>query len=194
MGLDIIIPVVLIVVIVPTAAIWAKKKFKDGARGDVDEPVVAPSDRLTSGALRDLASPPWRVVYEIAPGKLNGIGHVLIGPAGAFAVQTSMEPLPIAPGDDVDAKTIGQAAIARGGVDDALRRCAMSSDRLVVVHWGVNDDDTLSIEPMPGVTAVDGRRLGEWANGLGADALAPAQVDLAWQTVVTAIGRPDPLA
>ncbi len=195
MGLDIIVPVVLIVIIVPTAVIWAKKTFKDGAVGrDADEAVIAPSDRLTSNALRELQSPPWRVVYEVAPEKLDGIGHVLIGPAGAFALQTSMDPLPAAPDEVPDAKAIGRGATARGAVDDALRRCAMSSDRLILVHWGVNDDDTVSVEPIPGVTAVDGRRLREWADGLDADLLAPAQVDLAWQTVITAIGRPDPLA
>ena len=193
MGLDIIIPVVLIVVIVPTAAIWAKKTFKDGSAVDADDEVVAPSDRLTSAALRDLSTPPWRVVYEVAPDRLNGIGHVLIGPAGVFALQTSMDPLPAEPNGDIDAKAIGQAAISRGGVDDALRRCAMTSDRLVVVHWGVHNGITMALEPIPGVIAVDGRRLGEWANGLGDDVLTPAQVDLAWQTVVTAIGRPDPL-
>ena len=194
MGFDIIIPVVLIVVIVPAAVIWAKKTFKDGSGRDADDVVVAPSDRLTSTALRELESPPWRVVFEVAPERLDGIGHVLIGPAGVFPVQTSMDPLPEALEGDVDAKAVGRAAISRGGVDDALRRCGMSSDRLVVVHWGVSDDDTLSVEPIPGVTAVDGRRFAQWANGLGADVLMPAQVDLAWQTVVTGIGRPDPLA
>lgn len=194
MGLDIIIPVVLIVVIAPAAVIWAKKTFKDGSAAGTDEAVVAPSDRLTSTALRALETPPWRVVYEVAPDRLNGIGHVLIGLPGVFALKTSMEPLPATTDDDADAKAIGQAAISRGGVDDALRRCAMSSDRLVVVHWGVHDADAMAVDLMSAVTAVDGRRLGEWANGLEADALTSAQVDLAWQTVVTTIGRPDPLA
>lgn len=194
MGLDIIIPVVLIVIIAPTALVWAKKTFKDGAGGGLDDDVVTPSDRLTSNALRALECPPWRVVYEVAPNKLGGIGHVLIGPAGTFAIQTSMEPLPQPPDTDPEPAAIGRAAIARGELDDALRRCAMSSDRLVIVHWGVNDSDNLTVEPVPGVVAVDGRRFAEWADSLPADALAAAQVDLAWQTVTTAIGRPDPLA
>ena len=194
MGLDIIIPVVLIAIIAPTAVIWAKRTLKDGSADDGDDGVVAPSERLTSNALRDLETPPWRVVYEVAPHRLDGIGHVLIGHAGVFAVQTSMEPLPAPPDGEVDAKAIGKAAISRGGVDDALRRCAMSSDRLVVVHWGVHDDDTVSVDQQPGVTAVDGRQLMAWADGLGTDVLTSTQVDLAWQTIVTTIGRPDPLA
>ena len=193
MGLDIIIPVVLIAVIVPTGFVWAKRTFKDGAGSDLDDAVVTPSDRLTSNALRALECPPWRVVYEVASNKLGGIGHVLIGPPGTFAIQTSMEPLPHPPDTDPEPAAIGRAAIARGELDDALRRCAMSSDRLVVVHWGVNDSERLDIEPVPGVVAVDGRRFAEWAGSLPGDALSAAQVDLAWQTVTTAIGRPDPL-
>jgi hypothetical protein len=70
----------------------------------------------------------------------------------------------------------------------------MSSDRLVMVHWGVNDSAELKVDLMPGVTAVDGRSLAAWATTAGPESPTPAQIDLAWQTVVTAIGRPDPLA
>ena len=193
MGLDIIIPVVVISVLVPGAVVWAKKTFRDNIGRDSDDGFVAPSDRLTSNALRELGSPPWRVIYEVAHDKLGGIGHVLIGPPGVFALRTTMDPLPHTPTTDADASAIAGAAIARGGVDDALRRCAMSSDRLVMVHWGVNDSAELKVDLMPGVTAVDGRSLAAWAATAGPEALTPAQIDLAWQTVVTAIGRPDPL-
>jgi hypothetical protein len=191
MGLDIIIPVVVIMVVVPGAILWAKRAFRDGVGGDHDA-FVPPSDRLTSTALRELTSP-WRVVYEVAHDKLGGVGHVLIGPPGVFALRTTMDPLPHTPTTDADASTIAAAAIARGGVDDALRRCAMSSDRLVMVHWGVNDSAELKVDLMPGVTAVDGRSLATWAETAGPATLTPAEIDLAWQTVVTAIGRPDPL-
>lgn len=194
MGPDIIIPVIVVAVLVPGAIVWAKKNFKDRVGADHDDGAVPPSDRLTSNALRELSTPPWRVVYEVAPGRLGGIGHVLIGPAGVFALRTTMDPLPQTPAVDADASAIAQAAIARGGLDDALRRCAMSSDRLVVVHWGVNDTAEIKVDLMPGVIAVDGRSLATWAATAGPDTLSPAQVDLAWQTVVTSIGRPDPLA
>ena len=192
MGLDIIIPVVLVAVLAPAAFVWAKKNFKDQA-GLVDtEAAVPPSDRLTSNALRELETPPWRVVYEIAHDKLNGIGHVLIGPAGVFALRTTMDPLPQPPTVAADAREVAAAAIARGGVDDALQRCAMSTEGLVIVHWGVNDGAEITVELMPGVTAVDGRALSTWAAG-ESDQLTASQVDLAWQTIVTSIGRPDPL-
>jgi hypothetical protein len=191
MGPGIIIPVAILVIVVPTVFTWARRNFKEGAGKPVDL-APPPSARLTSNALRALPSPPWRVVYEIAADKLGGVEHVLIGPGGIYAMQTSMDPIPEpSPGD---AQAIGRAAVARGPLDDALRRCAMSSTALTTVHWGVKDGSaSAAVEVYPGALAVDGRGLGAWAAGLTAT-MTPTQVDLAWQTVVTAIGRPDPLA
>ncbi len=190
MGPGIVIPVLLIAIVVPLGFAWAKK-LKEPP-DSLDEAPAAPAARLTSNALRQLASPPWRVVYEIAEDKLGGIEHVLIGPAGAFALRTSMEPMPAPVDGKPDAHELAQAAIARGDLDDALRRCALSCNRLVWVHWG--ETSTESLELMPGVTAVDGRSIDAWARSLSTDVLTPAQVDLAWQTVLASIGRPDPLA
>jgi hypothetical protein len=197
MGPGIIIPVLLVAIVVPVAFVWARRRFKEQTNIGGELP-TAPAVRLTSNALRGLESPPWRVVYEIAPDRMNGVEHVIIGPAGVYAIETSMDPLP-QPIADADPHAVAAAAIVRGGLDDALGRYAMASDRLVRVHWGANAAGTpASVEWMPGVTAVDGRRVAEWAaaatTGRDGPPLSPLQVDLAWQTVVTAIGRPDPLA
>jgi hypothetical protein len=113
-----------------------------------------------------------------------------------FGVRTSIDPLPEPSGKAADATEVALASIALGDLDDALRRCAMSSAGLVWVHWGVNppEQDGPSIDLMFGVTAVDGRSIAEWASSLTTDRWTQSQVDLAWQTVVTSIGRPDPLA
>ena len=197
MGPGIIIPLLLVAVVVPVVFVWARRRFKEQADTGGELP-TAPAVRLTSNALRALESPPWRVVYEIAADRMNGVEHVLIGPAGVFAVETSMDPLP-APVAGADPHAVAAAAIMRGGLDDALRRCAMARDRLVRIPWGANPADTpASVDLMPGVTAVDGRRITEWTRdvttGRDGPTLSPAQIDLAWQTVLTAIGRPDPLA
>jgi hypothetical protein len=196
MGPGIIIPVLLLAVAVPVVFVWARRRFKQPAvlAGELPS---APAARLTSNALRALGSPPWRVVYEIAEERMDGVEHVLIGPAGIFALVTSMDPLP-SPVIDPDPHAVAAAAIMRGGLDDALRRCAMTSDRLLTIHWGANDAAApTSIESLPGATAVDGRHVDEWAataaTGRDGPPLTQAQIDLAWQTVVTAIGRPDPL-
>ena len=199
MGPGILIPVLLIAVIVPVGVMWAHRRFKSPGDG-ADETTTAPGGRLTSNALRALAAPPWRVVYEIHRERLGGVEHVLIGPPGIFALITSMDAMPAAPDADPDVHAIAGAAILRGGLDDALRRCAMVSDRLVMVHWGINGAGAspTSVDLLPGATAVDGRQIETWAAALcgrpDGSSLTPSQVDLAWQTVVTAIGRPDPLA
>jgi hypothetical protein len=190
MGLGIVIPLLILMIVVPLALSWARKTFKSGEPATVDAP--APSARLTSNALRALPAPPWRIVPEIAADKLGGIEQVLIGTAGVFGIETSMDPLP-APVHDATPHQIAQVAIRRGALDDALRRCAMSSDRLIRVHWGLGGVHQASVDVLPGLTAVDGRALDAWAASLSG-VLTPAQVDLAWQTVLTAIGRPDPLA
>jgi hypothetical protein len=197
MGPGIIIPVLLLAVVVPVVSVWARRRFKE-LSADADELPSAPSTRLTSNALRGLASPPWRTVYEIGPERIDGVEHVLIGPSGIFAIVTSMDPMPSVP-TDPDPHAVAAAAIMRGGLDDALRRCAMTSDRLLTIHWGANAADSpFSVDVLPGVVAVDGRHVDEWAkcvtSGRDGPPLTQAQVDLAWQTVVTAIGRPDPLA
>ena len=197
MGPGILIPVLFVAIVVPIGVTWAHRRFKSPGERD-EEAASAPAARLTSNALRALPAPPWRVVYEIHPDRLGGVEHVVIGPPGAFALVTSMDPMPTAADGDPDAHAIAQAAILRGALDDALRRCAMTSDRLITVHWGVNVRGRSSVDLLPGATAVDGRQIEQWAAALttaaGGASLTPAQVDLAWQTTATAIGRPDPLA
>jgi hypothetical protein len=195
MGPGIVIPIIVIAVIAPLGFSWARKRFKEPGSASDDDPVT-PALRLTSGALRALDSPPWRIVYEIAHDRLGGVEHVAIGASGAYAIVTSMDPVPPPASDPPDPHRIAEASIRRGGLDDALRRCAMSSERLVIVHWGVNESPVppSGVETIPGVTAVDGRQLAAWASTAGEPSLTQAQVDLAWQTVVTAIGRPDPLS
>lgn len=203
MGAGIIIPIVVIAVVVPLAIVVAKRFLRDAPSSHADDLPVAPSARLTSNALRELPSPTWRVVYEIADDKLGGPGHVLLGPAGIFAVQTSMDPLPARPSGPPDAHEVAAAAIARGSLDDALRRCAMASDHLLTVHWGAPvDDSPIAVDTVPGAIAVDGRSLTAWAeravadlmSDAGREPLSQARIDLAWQTVTVAIGRPDPLS
>lgn len=203
MGPGIIIPVAFVAVVVPVVFVLAKRHLKDGVASGADEPVVAPGVRLTSNALRELPTPPWRIVYEIAEDKLGGPGHVLLGPPGVFAVVTSMDPMPAGPDPTPDPHVVAAAAIARGGLDDALRRCAMTSDQLLTVHWGaaLADGAPVAVPTAPGALAVDGRSLRVWAEQAlaeleddpGRSPLPQARVDLAWQTVTTSIGRPDPL-
>lgn len=200
MGAGIIIPVVVVAIVVPAVLLVAKRYLKGGAGSTDDLPdelVLTPAIRLASRALRELPSPRWRVVHEIADDRLGGPTHVLIGPPGVFAVETSIDPMPSPPAGPPDPRTVARAAIARGGLDDALRRCGLTSRCLVTIHWAARPDTAPdTVETAPGSVAVDGRSLATWAarSADGDASLSPDQVDLAWRTVTTAIGRPDPLA
>lgn len=205
MGAGAVVAVVVLAVVaaIGTVAVTrARRAFKRVAEGRA--PAPDPGDvafraavRLTSAALRELPTPTWRTVHEIGADRLTGAEHVAIGPAGAFAVVTSLDDLPAAgaPGTP-DAATLARAAMTRGGLDDALGRVGLSSAGLVVVHWVSRDGGPPWVAGVHGVTHVDGHHLADWATATseGAAALTHDQVDRAWQAVVTAIGRPDPLA
>jgi hypothetical protein len=205
MSSGMIIAVVVVAVFAALAGIAvqrARQAFKRAgddrvAEQGVDAVALAAAVRLTSGALRGLPSPPWRIVYEIGAERLTGAEHVLIGPPGAFAVATSLDPLPepIHGDDDPDPVALAAVAMRRGGLDDALHRVRLASAGLVLVHWGGAEADAPpAVAGLHGVTHVDGRRLAQWAAALAEGPLTATQVDLGWQAVVTAIGRPDPLA
>ncbi|MEZ5295791.1 MAG: hypothetical protein R2697_05825 [Ilumatobacteraceae bacterium] len=191
MGPGIIIPVVILAVVVPLGLTWAKKAFKDAP--DRDTELASPTGRLTGGALPNCRRRRGGSSYEIAEDKLGSTEHVLIGPAGIFAVlRTSMSAMPTPSGDAPDPADVARGAVVRGR-STTLRRCAMEGDRLLEVHWAPRSTarrcpvEFLPASPRSTVSAsASGPRHGP--------SVTPAQIDLAWQTVTTAIGRPDPLA
>jgi len=151
--------------------------------------------RLTSTTLHRVVAPPWRVVLEVPAERLGGVEHVLIGPPGIYAVSTVLAPLPDSTIDDTpaSAEELAASAILRAELDDVLATCAMSSDARVVIHWGRTESDQRAVDAGHTTIAVDGNRLADWMGTLEQRRLSQQQVDLAWQTVCLAIGRPDPL-
>ena len=190
-GPGIIIPIVAVVVVVAVGFI-AFRRYLNSIKPDAESNVPSGA-RLTAAALHRLPSPPWRIVYEIANDSLGGIDHVLIGPAGIFAITTSLSTMPAPSTEQPSAETVAKGAIARGDLDAVLRRCAMESTGHVTIHWGrVDDTDAVVVDIAHGSIAVSGHRIDDWFDSLSTSGLSPAQADLAWQTVVTGIGRPDP--
>jgi hypothetical protein len=192
-GPGIIIPIIVVAILVPVGLI-VFKRYLDSIKPDTESGTPSGA-RLTAAALHRLPSPPWRVVYEVAADALGGIDHVLIGPAGILAITTTLTTMPSPSTERPSPETIARGAIARGDLDDVLRRCALESTGHVTVHWGRADDaDAVVVEIAHGSIAVSGHRIDDWFESLATSGLSPAQVDLAWQTVVTGIGRPDPLS
>ncbi len=190
--LTVLIPFVLSVAALAGFYLWYRSKINDLTTGEAGRPM--PGARLTAERLRALASPPWRVVFEVGERHLGPIDHVVIGPYGALALETLAIDRPIGAHPIGDAQLIANSAIARGEVDEIASRVGSECKTLVRVYWGAPQPDLpAGIEVVPGLVAVEGQRLNEWLVALPPGRLQAAQVDQVWQSLVTGIGRPDPL-
>ncbi len=190
-GPGIVVPLVAVAVVVP-AVIWYVRSLTRRQPGEAGHDPTHSATRLTSTMLHRLPNPPWRVVIEIPTDRLGDVEHVLIGPPGIYAITTALSPLPDDGSETPSAEDLAASAILRSELDDALGACALSSHAHVVVHWGRTSAAQVSAAAGYATIAVDGHRFADWSDGLE-DRLAASEVDLAWQTVCLAIGRPDPL-
>lgn len=182
-------------IVVPLAAIILYAIYRRTVKNlePDDAPRQISGARLTGERLRTLPTPPWRVVHEIGDSVLDGVDHIAVGPPGVIAIGTVMADRP-ARDLSGDAQLTAAAAVARGGVDELSRRVGIPCDLLAKVYWGTpQPEQPAAHELVHGAVAVEGQRLEEWLHSLPAGPLTPVQIDLAWQAVVTGIGRPDPL-
>lgn len=163
----------------------------------LDEAKPVSGVRLTAEALHRLASPPWRIVYEIGSA-LGGVDHVVIGPSGVIAITTVVADRP-----DVqqltdassEAQLVSDAAVARGPVDELARPAGAECRLAARVFWGAPDAKRPSHDDVAhGLQLVEGQRLDEWITTQPPLAdFGQAEIDLAWQAIVMGIGRPNPL-
>lgn len=191
-------PSVLIPFLLSAAAlvgfyVWYKRKIRDLDVNDAERPL--PGRRLTAERLRALATPPWRVVFEVGDRHLGPIDHVVIGPTGVLAVETLMMDRPTQMDASAQPQLAATAAIARGDLDELVATVGGRCTTLVRVYWGEpRPEAPAGIELAPGLIAVEGQRLNDWLVALPPGPLQSAQVDQIWQATLTGIGRPDPLA
>lgn len=195
MSLGIIIPIALLFVLLGGGLTWYKQTMQNMAPGSTPRQVNGA--RLTSERLRELPTPPWRFVFEISEDKLGGVDHVIIGPSGVIAVSTQMldRPLLADQPDQPDPQLVANAALMRGSVDELAKRAGLSCNVLAKVYWGTaHPERPAAIQSMHATLIVEGQRLNDWLLTLPPGPLTAAQIDFAWQTILTGIGRPDPLA
>lgn len=195
-NLGIIIPLIVLPVVLIGAVAWYRRSMAD-LRPEKAKPVSGV--RLTAEMLHRLGSPPWRIVYEIGPA-LGGVDHVIVGPPGVIAVSTTAADRP--PVQRLldtagNAQLMADAAIARGPVDELARPAGVACQLSARVYWGAPDNSRPAFEEVAsGLHLVEGQRLAEWLDALRSAAapdLQPTHVDLAWQSIVMGIGRPNPL-
>jgi hypothetical protein len=189
----VLLPLVAATVALVLFFLWYRRKLAD-LKPETEQRSL-PGARLTAERLRRLASPPWRVVYEIGERHLGAVDHVVIGPTGVIAIETLMMNRPdVAEGAD-GAQLVATAAIERGDVDDLTRAIGVPCNLLAKVYWGTAQPDLpAAIEVTTGLVAVDGHRLVDWLVGLPPGPLSPTRVDQVWHVVTTGVGRPDPLS
>lgn len=191
MTVGITVSLALVVVVLAAGAVAYRRAMRR-LRPD-DRTAALTGTRLTSERLHRLASPGWRVVYEIAPDRLHGVDHVVIGPPGVIAVQTVVVERPSQAWSDAPGR-IADAAFARGAVDELTARAGAGCELLAIVHWGSpRPDEAPATEVAAGCVAVEGQRLEPWLAALPVDRLDAEQIDAVWRAVVTGLGRPDPL-
>lgn len=192
MSLSILIPLILIAALLG-GAFAAYRRYIASMQVDSGARQVNGA-RLTSERLQQLPSPPWRFVLEISDDRLGGVDHVIIGPSGVIAVSTLMVDRPAGAGTP-DPQQLAMAAILRAPVDELAASVGLSCKTLAKVYWGAQQPGRpAALDTGLATVAVEGQRLNDWLLTLPPGPLMPAQIDLAWQAILTGIGRPDPLA
>jgi hypothetical protein len=146
------------------------------------------AERWTACELRKLRRSGWRVVNHVALHAWD-IDHVLVGPGGAFAVETkwsSHEWELVPPGERVRAAVRQAQGNAR-----SLRlwqpfKAAGISVQPVVMLWGGGLgalDDAPPVRDVDGTAVVLGPFADRWRSGLPSGVLGPGQVDTAWRAL-----------
>ncbi len=94
-----------------------------------------------------------------------------------------------------DPQQMASAAMMKAPVDELAARVGLSCDTLAKIYWGAPQPERpAALDSGLGTVAVEGQRLFDWLQTLPPGPLTSAQIDLAWQAILTGIGRPDPLA
>ncbi len=198
MSPGIIIPLIVLPIIVVGVFVWYRRSIADMAPSDA-KPVSG--QRLTAEALHRIPSPPWRVVYEIG-GALGEVDHVVVGPPGVVAVTTVVADRPDPAtliGERGEPMLLSEAAISRGPLDELLRAVDASCEVSARIFWGTpTPGRRAGEEVVHGSVLVEGQRISGWLDEAAASTadtrlLGDVRVDEIWRTIVTGIGRPDPL-
>ena len=156
------------------------------------------AEQWTAQDLRRLTRRGWRLVNHLAL-RVDDIDHVLIGPGGAFAIETkwSASFWESDLGRDREQRAVDQA---RGNARSLRLWSAFRSRRIsaapVVVLWGrglKSWPEEMQIRHVDDVVVIAGPALPRWLDGLGDDVLTDATVAEAWTALDAHAARRDPV-
>lgn len=147
------------------------------------------AEQWTASELRPLRRAGWRLVNHVRLRPWD-IDHVLIGPGGAWAVETkwSAKPWQLTPPED-RVRAAARQALANARdlrLWTGFRGAGVSDVHPVVVLWGPGSAQ-LDVPPegvdVEGVAVVPGPVLSRWRDQLHRDVLTTEQVDQSWQAL-----------
>lgn len=152
------------------------------------------AEQWTASELRPLRRSGWRLVNHLLV-KPGDVDHVLIGPGGAWAVETkwSATPWQLTPPDErvrAAAEQVSGSA-RRLRLWTEFRRTGVPDVHAVVVLWGPGSAQ-LHVPPegldVGGVAVLPGPAAERWRDTLRRDVLTDAQVDQAWEVLDRQVG------
>ncbi len=140
-------------------------------------------EQWTASELRPLQRQGWKVVHHVSL-RAWDIDHVLIGPGGAFAIETKWSAQSWASESGRVARAASQAA---GNARDLSRwapfRKAGIDVQPLVMLWGGggrSSDAAKEIRQLNGVVVVPGQSAGKWRKDLPSDVLTHEQIEAGW--------------
>ena len=142
-------------------------------------------EQWTASELRPLQRRGWRVVHHVSL-RTWDIDHVLIGPGGAFAIETkwSAQPWVLEPAEERVLKASRQAAGNARDLRlwDSFRKAGIDVQPVVML-WGPGLRSRGALEavvPLDDAVVVSGPFAARWRDNLPAGVLTDEQIDAGW--------------
>ncbi|MFC5731546.1 MULTISPECIES: nuclease-related domain-containing protein [Nocardioides] len=152
------------------------------------------AEMWTAMELRRLQSRGWRVVNHFLLAR-DDLDHVLVGPGGAYVVETKWS---ASPWQSEFGRSRVRAAVAQAnanarslGLWHPMKSRGVPV-RPVVVLWGGGPNRQESIARDQGTTIVTGNALRTWVDRLDGEALSADQVADVWQALDAQVALRDP--
>jgi hypothetical protein len=153
------------------------------------------AEQWTASELRRLRRLGWRVVnhFSLRP---SDIDHVLIGPGGAFAVETKWSAYPWTV-DPPEPRLVRAMQQAEDNARDLsmwaeFKAAGISAVEPVVILWGAGTGLIPPISRFGRVAVGAGPGAGQWRAGLTGDELSQSQIETAWHALDRQLGIRDP--
>lgn len=154
------------------------------------------AEQWTAAELRKLRRHGWRVVNHFLL-RNDDIDHILIGPGGAYAIETKWSASPwesdFGRARQRDAIRQVTANARLTSLWHPLRKFTINAEPVVVL-WGgdvKNWTPPNSIQVKEGVLVVAGPALSTWLASLGGEVLQPSQINDVWTAIETHLARRD---